>query len=509
LILDATVVTAVVDTALITAHRDQSTQDNAHKKDLLHSNFAVTAMTSFLCFLLALSLANAVRVTPCMNINGNSTFNLASNLGWSVTFRLNSSSQTGVVFSIFNAVLGLTCMTLTLGPDVIPGDTNFPLPASNAARYVTVVANSTLVLVNGTPHKLDVSNGRVCGDKAEILLGGFKSSFTGPCLEAMPAAADIEQFRLFPFTLATTELAMLNTSTSVSGCIEMEAHGSGVATLFPCPARVDALCRRLRCPNCQSTPACRSCTDFQCSAKDGTCPKATDCKLPSQGECATFVDHCKNMCGGDKAGICDCGASDRFVSCPTSDCASPVLFATCSSECPQGIQECNCVTNRVLCQPKNEILTAASTAIFVPPPPKADENALWYYVGAGSGALTICFLVVLILICYIMRQRRADRIHVQKSATEIQPKVSPSREFASARDESVPGNHENTTQSHYAQTAVDFRIEEPSSNYGEFTLQQAKEQEESHYARTGEDFRVPDSAHYEMIDDKDTLVLVS
>jgi hypothetical protein len=89
-----------------------------------------------------------------MNINGNSTFNLASNLGWSVTFRLNSSSQSGVVFSIFNTVLGHTCMTLTLGPDVFPDDTNFPLPASNATRYVTFVANRTVVLVNGTPHKL-------------------------------------------------------------------------------------------------------------------------------------------------------------------------------------------------------------------------------------------------------------------------------------------------------------------------------------------------------------------
>jgi hypothetical protein len=74
-------------------------------------------MTSFLCVFLSLSLANAVRVTPCMNINGDSTFNLASNLGWSVTFRLNSFGRTGVLdfqhgarFYVHDTHIGTRCL---------------------------------------------------------------------------------------------------------------------------------------------------------------------------------------------------------------------------------------------------------------------------------------------------------------------------------------------------------------------------------------------------------------
>jgi hypothetical protein len=273
-----------------------------------------------------------------------------------------------------------------------------------------------------------------------------------PCLDAMPAAADIEQFRLFPFTLATTELAMLNTSTSVSGCIEMEAHGSGVATLFPCPARVDVLCRRLRCPDCQSTPACRSCTDFQCSAKDGTCPKATDCEVLLPDECATFVDHCKNTCGGEKAGICDCGASGRFVSCQTSDCPSPVLFATCSSECPQGIQECNCLTNRVLCQPKNETLTAASTATF-PPADATSTEETSAAIAAGAGAVAFILLVVIGVAAVCVCRKR-------KSAAVVARASQPSEMRSANEYQAVRVNHPSVAYDvgQVTQTAVEQQL---------------------------------------------------
>jgi hypothetical protein len=285
-------------------------------------------------------------------------------------------------------------------------------------------------------------------------------------------------------TLDLTQLTSL-TRLRVGGTRFFKVLLSPAATLTECWTRNACV------TNCAELPSV--CTENSCTTGP-QCPSPTPQTQPTTATTTTAT-----------TGTLSTGTTRPTT---TSTTVAPSSTTRTTSRAPTGATISSSTTTTIVTgtgatTTSTTTTTAASNAKIATFATKgtanlADEGVPGWAIGvAVAGGVILLVLVIVLIVC----ASKGTAPKKSQPPVEMQPKASPPPEFTSARDESVSGNYGNiAAQSHYAPTAVDFRIEE-SSNYGAFTAQQAGEQKESHYAHTGEDFRAPDSAHYEMIDD--------